>query len=130
MAENLAIENASSESSRVAEQVAVKILPSSVVELEAVHAISLKDVRTGDAIPFRVACPVIVDGVTIIAAGTMAMGVITEAETCGRCGQLDHQPAFARSGPRPGLGARCAAGRHSLHAGYLCFGLAVSGQRA
>jgi hypothetical protein len=73
---------------RLAEQVAVKILDGTVVELEAANALSSRDVRTGDAIQFRVACPMIVDGMTLIAAGTMATGVVTEAEKCSHCGQL------------------------------------------
>jgi len=86
---NLAIETASSESSRITEQGAVKLLDSTVVELEVAHAISSKDMRTGDAISFLVACPVIVDGVTVIAAGAMAMGIITGVEKYGRYNQPD-----------------------------------------
>jgi hypothetical protein len=88
MSGNFAIENTRrSGFPRSAEQVAVKILDSTVVELEAVQTISSKDVTEGDAIPFRVARPLIVDCVTVIAAGTVAMGVITEAEESDRYGQ-------------------------------------------
>lgn len=88
MSGNLAIDNARRAGRpRLAERVTMTNLDGTVVELETTHVISSKDVRTGGAIPFRVACPVTVDGVTLIAAGTLAMGVITAVEKCGRCGQ-------------------------------------------
>jgi hypothetical protein len=76
-----------SKSLQLCGEVCVKILDGTIVELETVNAISSKDVRVGDAISFRVACPVIAEGVTVISQGTVAMGVITEAARCGRYGQ-------------------------------------------
>lgn len=90
MSGNLATENAGRLGcQRLAERFVVRILNGTVVELETTHAISSKDVRLGDAISFRVACPVIVEEVTVIAAGTVAMGVITGVEKYGRYGRPD-----------------------------------------
>lgn len=84
MSRNCAAENTHLPGSlRLPGEVYVKIPDGSIVELEVAHDISSKNIRTGDAIAFRVACPVIVDGATLITAGRLVTGDITGIEEGG-----------------------------------------------
>lgn len=65
----------------------VKIPNGVSVEIEAPFAVSSQDVRKGDAISFRVANPVKVDGVTIITEGATATARVVQAERGGHFGR-------------------------------------------
>ena len=63
-----------------AEQVEAVSLAGTVLELETTQSSASAELKQGDAISLRVACPVIVEGVELIAAGTATVGVITRIE--------------------------------------------------
>jgi hypothetical protein len=74
--------------SKVAE---VKVPKGTPVEIETAYEVSSATAEEGDAISFRVVSPVKVDGVTVIAAGALATGLIVKAKKrghWGRAGQL------------------------------------------
>lgn len=62
----------------------MKILDGTVVELETTQSITSKELKSGDAISLRVASPV-AEGVELIAADTVTIGVITTIDKCGCC---------------------------------------------
>lgn len=71
--------------------VEVKLPAATSVEIEAAHTISSADVEAGSALSFRVASPVRVNGVTVIAQGALATGRVVKARKgryWGRAGQL------------------------------------------
>ncbi len=61
------------------EETHINIPEGTVVELEAARAISPCELDEGDEVSFRVALPLTVDGVVLIAAGAAAVGRVTEA---------------------------------------------------
>ncbi len=63
----------------------MKILDGTVVELETTQSITSKELKSGDAISLRVASPVLAEGVELIAADTVTIGVITTIDKCGCC---------------------------------------------
>lgn len=69
----------------------VKVPKGTPVEVETAYEVSSANAEEGDAISFRVVSPVKVDGVTVIAAGALATGLIEKAKRrghWGRAGQL------------------------------------------
>lgn len=68
-----------------AEQLKTISLAGTVLELETTQSIASRALKRGDAISLRVACPVLVEGVELIAAGTATVGVITGIEKCACC---------------------------------------------
>lgn len=68
-----------------AKQLKTISLAGSVLELETTQSIRSPALKPGDAISLRVVCPVLVEGVELIPAGTAAVGVITGIEKCGCC---------------------------------------------
>ncbi|MGH9901036.1 MAG: hypothetical protein ACRD68_04255, partial [Pyrinomonadaceae bacterium] len=65
----------------------VKIPDGTLVEVETAYTISSQEVREGDAISFRVVNPVIVGGVTVIAAGATATARVVKASRGGHFGR-------------------------------------------
>ena len=71
--------------------VEVKLPAATSVEIEVAHTISSADVEAGSALSFRVASPVRINGVTVIAQGALATGRVVKARKgryWGRAGQL------------------------------------------
>ncbi len=65
---------------------------STPVRLRTKRNLSSKDCKTGDQVDFEVLDPVVLDGITVIPQGGIAMGKVTEAEhkkSMGRAGKLD-----------------------------------------
>lgn len=69
------------------------------IKLRLSQTISSADAKQGQEVPFEVMEDVQVDGVTILAKGSTAMGVVTEAEpkrSMGRAGKLNMTISYAR----------------------------------
>ena len=65
----------------------VKIPFGTIVEIESAFTVSSQEVRTGDAISFRVVYPVMVDGRTVIAPGATATARVVRASRGGHFGR-------------------------------------------
>jgi hypothetical protein len=65
----------------------VKVPKGTPVEIETAYEVSSANAEEGDAISFRVVSPVKVDGVTVIAAGALATGLIEKAKRRGHWGR-------------------------------------------
>jgi hypothetical protein len=50
-----------------------------VLQFETLHDLSSKTAKVGDAVPLRLRKPLIIDGVTVLQAGTPAEGLVTKA---------------------------------------------------
>lgn len=61
------------------EETHINIPEGTVVDLEAARAISPCELDEGDEVSFRVALPLTVDGVVLIAVGAAAVGIVTAA---------------------------------------------------
>lgn len=67
--------------------VGVKIPDGTRIELETAYDVSSKDVKAGEAISFRVAAPVVLNGRTVIEAGATATGRVVKASRGGHFGR-------------------------------------------
>ncbi len=70
-----------------AKNVTVKIPFGTIVEVESAFTVSSQEVKTGDAISFRVVYPVMVDGRTVIAPGATATARVVRASRGGHFGK-------------------------------------------
>jgi hypothetical protein len=70
-----------------AKSVALKIPFGTIVEVESAFTVTSQEVRTGDAISFRVVYPVMVDGRTVIAPGATATARVVRASRGGHFGK-------------------------------------------
>jgi hypothetical protein len=69
------------------------------IKLRLAENVSSGDARAGQQVPFECIEDLQVDGVTVLPKGTVAMGVVTEAEpkrSMGRAGKLDMSISYAR----------------------------------
>jgi hypothetical protein len=69
------------------------------IKLRLAENLSSADAKTGQEVPFECIEDLQVDGVTVLPKGSVAMGVITEAEpkrNMGRAGKLDMSISYAR----------------------------------
>lgn len=111
------------------------ILPEGMtIQLETRQDISSKSARVGDQVELAVAKPVTIGGVTIIAAGSPAVGEIMRVRDnglLGRSGKLDIRVSKVRAGELnvPVRGHRNAKGKSgtlgAVGAGIVFFPLAI-----
>jgi len=104
------------------------------IRLETRHDISSKSARVGDQVELAVAKPVAIGGVTIMPAGTPAVGEVTRVRDnglLGRSGKLDIKVSTIRAGQldMPVRGQRNAKGKSgtlgAVGAGIVFLPLAV-----
>ncbi len=78
--------NANKVSARIELQ-RIEIPKNTTVEIEAAYRISSQEVKTGEAISFRVVTPVQINGVIVIDSGAIATGRVTKASRGGHFGK-------------------------------------------
>jgi hypothetical protein len=89
----------------------LKLPAGTPIDIEATYTVSSVDFRPGDYLSFRVLVPVMIDGVTLIATGSLVTGRVVEAKRGGHWGKAGRlswtiQDVVATDGTRVPLQAQ------------------------